>query len=100
MFGRAHALETGGCAPAMPQKPLKKARNHPARPVPLAVPSRPAGRRRTDAEDRFFRHLVSSMRNGVIAVRRDGTLALMNDEAYRIFGLTRRAEDVGRKFSD
>ena len=39
-------------------------------------------------DDRFFRHIVSSMRNGVIAIHRDGTLALMNDEAYRIFALT------------
>ena len=40
------------------------------------------------------------MRNGVIAFRRDGTLALMNDEAYRIFGLTPSAGDVGRPFAD
>ena len=33
------------------------------------------------------------MRNGVIAIHRDGTLALMNDEAYRIFALTPRADD-------
>src|SRR6266851_1716726 len=51
-------------------------------------------------DDRFFRHIVSSMRNGVIAFRRDGTLALMNDEAYRIFGLTPSAGDVGRPFAD
>jgi len=51
-------------------------------------------------EDRFFRHIVSSMRNGVIAFRRDGTLALMNDEAYRIFGLTRETDDSGRPFAD
>jgi signal transduction histidine kinase len=51
-------------------------------------------------EDRFFRHIVSSMRNGVIAIHRDGTLALMNDEAYRIFSLTRQPHDVGRPFSD
>jgi nitrogen-specific signal transduction histidine kinase len=38
------------------------------------------------------------MRNGVIAVHRDGTLALMNDEAYRIFGLSRSAGDVSRPF--
>ena len=31
--------------------------------------------------DRFFRHIVNSMRNGVITIHRDGTLALMNDEA-------------------
>jgi signal transduction histidine kinase len=40
------------------------------------------------------------MRNGVIAFRRDGTLALMNDEAYRIFGLAREADDSGRPFAD
>ena len=39
------------------------------------------------------------MRNGVIAIHRDGTLALMNDEAYRIFSLPRPARDVGRPFS-
>jgi signal transduction histidine kinase len=40
------------------------------------------------------------MRNGVIAIRRDGSLALMNSEAYRIFSLTRRPDDVGRPFGD
>ncbi len=40
------------------------------------------------------------MRNGVIAFRRDGTLALMNDEAYRIFGLKASEGDVGRPFAD
>jgi signal transduction histidine kinase len=39
------------------------------------------------------------MRNGVIAIRRDGTLALMNDEAYRIFALVRH-DDIGRPFPD
>src|SRR3989454_9649204 len=52
------------------------------------------------ADDRFFRHIVSSRRNGVIAFPRDGTLALMNDEAYRIFGLTRATGDIGRAFAD
>jgi nitrogen-specific signal transduction histidine kinase len=51
-------------------------------------------------DDRFFRHLVSSMRNGVIAIHRNGTLALMNDEAYRIFSLARAADDIGRSFTD
>ena len=40
------------------------------------------------------------MRNGVIAIHRDGTLALMNDEAYRIFSLTRRGSNVARPFSE
>jgi nitrogen-specific signal transduction histidine kinase len=51
-------------------------------------------------DDRFFRQLVSSMRNGVIAIHRDGTLALINDEAYRIFSLTRRGGDVARPFRE
>ena len=51
-------------------------------------------------DDRFFRYVVSSMRNGVIAIRRDGSLALMNSEAYRIFSLTRRPDDVGRPFGE
>jgi signal transduction histidine kinase len=36
------------------------------------------------------------MRNGVLAITRDGRLALINDEAYRIFGVTSRPDDVGR----
>ncbi len=51
-------------------------------------------------DDRFFRQLVGSMRNGVIAIHRDGTLALMNDEAYRIFMLTRQPGDAGRPLSE
>src|SRR3989454_1981573 len=69
----------------------------------LATPSpvKRAGVRRGGLpDDRFFRHIVSSMRNGVIAIRRDGSLALMNDEAYRIFSMTRGSEDVGRPFKD
>jgi signal transduction histidine kinase len=50
--------------------------------------------------DRFFRQIVSSMRNGVIAFHRDGRLALMNDEAYRIFALSPQAGDVGRPLTD
>ncbi len=40
------------------------------------------------------------MRNGTIAIHRDGTLALINDEAYRIFALSRRDDDVGQRFGD
>jgi signal transduction histidine kinase len=61
---------------------------------------RRAGPRSKGPDDRFFRHIVSSMANGVLAVRRDGTLALMNLEAYRIFALTPDPEDIGRPFAD
>jgi signal transduction histidine kinase len=46
--------------------------------------------------DAFYRHIVSGMRNGVLAITRDARLALINDEAYRIFGITARPEDVGQ----
>ena len=40
------------------------------------------------------------MRNGVLAVTRDGDVAVMNDEAYRIFGLTPTARDMGRPYAE
>jgi signal transduction histidine kinase len=46
-------------------------------------------------DDTFFRHIVAGMRNGVLAITRDGTLALINDEAYRIFGARARQSDLG-----
>jgi two-component system, NtrC family, sensor histidine kinase AtoS len=51
-------------------------------------------------DDEFFRHIVSGMRNGVLAITRDGTLALMNDEAYRVFGITRQPSDLGRPVAE
>jgi signal transduction histidine kinase len=56
--------------------------------------------RKLTADDRFFRFLVSNMRNGVLAFRRDGTLALMNDEAYRIFALKKTDRDLGHPYAD
>jgi PAS domain S-box-containing protein len=50
--------------------------------------------------DRFFRRLVCSMRNGVLAITRDGSVAEMNTEAYRIFQLKRTPSAVGRPFSE
>ena len=74
----------------------------PARPLSGASPTarRTATRRGSVPHDRFFRHIVGSMRNGVIALRKDRTVALMNDEAYRIFALVRRPEDIGRPFNE
>ncbi|MGE0705123.1 MAG: nitrogen regulation protein NR(II) [Vicinamibacterales bacterium] len=65
-------------------------------PASVAVPNRPS----VQAEDSFFRRLVGSMRNGVIAIHRDGRLALVNDEAYRIFTLPRDRDDLGKPFGD
>src|SRR5512138_3568361 len=90
----------------MPDSPSGPAAGAPRRTrKPAAAPVPTSDRRRVQRsgpapDDRFFRYIVSSTRNGVIAFRRDGTLALMNDEAYRIFGLTPGPRDVGRPFSE
>jgi signal transduction histidine kinase len=81
----------------MPRRPAVPPRS---RARPLAGGRKGTQQGPAAPEDRFFRHIVNSMRNGVIAIRRDGSLAMMNDEAYRIFSLTRTAPDVGRPFSD
>src|SRR5438128_9293951 len=88
--------------PDMPQRPDALRQHRQPGPSSTAAHGdrRPVKVPRSASDDRFFSHIVSSMRNGVIAFRRDGMLALMNDEAYRIFGLTRAAGDVGRPFSD
>ena len=46
--------------------------------------------------DAFFRQIVTGMRNGVIAITRDGRLAVINDEAYRVFRVTRSPGDIGQ----
>jgi len=50
-------------------------------------------------EDRFYRSLVESMRNGVLAITRDGRLVTMNEVAYRTLGLVRGPDDVGAPFT-
>src|SRR5256884_1577771 len=85
--------------PQMPERPDARPSRRPAA-APTGRPERRAAVRVVSADDRFFRHIVSSMRNGVIAFRRDGTLALMNDEAYRIFGLRRSPDDLDRSVAE
>jgi signal transduction histidine kinase len=50
-------------------------------------------------DDTFFRFIVSGMRNGVLAITRNGALALINDEACRIFGLEGNPGDLGQPLS-
>ena len=71
------------------------------RSAPPAGGGRGRGRRATDkvASDGFYRDLVWNMRNGVLAVTRDGHLAVMNEVAYRILGLTPNENDIGQHFS-
>ena len=65
-----------------------------------AVRTAVVGRRVAHVDDGFFRELVWSMRNGVLAVTREGAVAVMNDEAYRIFALEPDPNDIGRHYTD
>jgi signal transduction histidine kinase len=47
----------------------------------------------------FYRHMVDGMRNGVLAVTIEGELALVNDEALRIFGLSPSEDWLGQPMS-
>lgn len=51
-------------------------------------------------DDRFYRQLVSNLRTGVLAITRQGQLAVMNDIAYRSLGLAPNTEDLGKPFTD
>ncbi len=50
--------------------------------------------------DGCYRDLVWNLRNGVVAITRDGRVAVMNDIAYRVLGLKPRATDIGRHFAE
>lgn len=61
---------------------------------------RPSAGTAVDRDDTFFRQLVSCMRNGVLAIKRDGTIAVINTEAYRLFSLKPNGADLGRPVAD
>ncbi len=67
------------------------------RPRKRSVSARQRHQRRES--DRFFRRLVTGMRNGVLAITRNGTVAEINAEALRIFQLKRSPNAIGRHFS-
>jgi signal transduction histidine kinase len=50
--------------------------------------------------DGFYRDMVWNLRNGVVAVTRDGRVAVMNEIAYRVLGMKMRTTDIGRHFSE
>ena len=85
---------------------MSKSHRRPSRRTPPAPASGPAAERPpaapgdTAVEDVFCRHVVTGMRNGVLALTAGGALALINDEAYRIFGLTPHRTDLGRPIGE
>src|SRR5258708_35057826 len=81
---------------AKPTRARRSKKPGPSRPAhPPAPPS--AG---PVVPDGFYRDMVWNLRNGVVAITRDGRIAVMNDIAYRVLGLEPRAQDIGRHFAE
>ena len=68
--------------------------------TPRARRSRAALQDDAGATESFFRDLVWGLRNGLLAILRDGTVTVMNDVAYQILGVERRPSDIGRPFKE
>ena len=81
---------------ADPVMPSKTPRARATRAKKDDAPGRRLNTRRES--DRFFRRLVGGMRNGVLAITRDGNVAELNAEAARIFQIKRSHRIVGRHF--
>ena len=93
----------GGQALMTSTMPIRKPRIAARRAAPVnsrAAAKPRAGRRHPldGVAEGFYRDLVWNLRNGVLAVTRDGRIAVMNQVAYRILGLKPRATDIGRPF--
>ena len=101
MFGATPAPDDLFQRAMAPSKARRRKSGGPSRPRATRV-SRPAAGRSQEpdavAADRFFRAMVSSMRNGVLAITRDGRVAFMNDVASRTLGCPFGASDIGRPF--
>ena len=69
-----------------------------SRPVPRR--GRAAGASKPAQADAFFRQIVAGMRNGVLAITRAGTVALLNEEGYRIFGVVPHPDDLGKPVAE
>ena len=66
------------------------------RPSPAVAP----GTATEEIGDRFFREMVWSLRNGVLAITRDGRVAVFNDIAYQTLDLEPGRGNLGRPYSE
>jgi len=69
----------------------------------LAEPGRKGGRPRRDPATvpaQFYRNMVWSLSNGVIAITRKGQIAVMNETAYRVLGINPGKNDIGLPFAE
>lgn len=81
-------------------RPARRPEKHVAAPIEAASTRRPPTSTAVARDDTFFREIVSCMRNGVLAIKRDGTIAVINTEAYRLFSLKPDGGDLGRPVTD
>ena len=81
---------TAAKATRSPRKKSRPAARRPAapKPGPGVVP------------DGFYKAMVWNLRNGVVAITRDGRVAVMNDIAYRVLGMRSNPRDIGRPFME
>jgi PAS domain-containing protein len=82
---------------AKPTRPTMIKKPRPAKPV-RQVATAKAGP--GVVPDGFYKDMVWNLRNGVVAITRDGRVAVMNDIAYRVLGLKPRVRDIGRHFTE
>jgi signal transduction histidine kinase len=83
----------------MTAKPGRPARTRKPKPGGPGKPSEPQAEAGV-VPDGFYRDMVWNLRNGVLAITKDGRIAVMNDIAYRILGLKRRGTDIGRQYAE
>jgi len=81
----------------MPTTKTRPRRRTPAKPRPKRPRSRAKGPE--PVPEGFYRDLVWNLRNGVLAVTRDGRVAVMNGVAYRILGLEPNVSDIGQPYA-
>lgn len=62
--------------------------------------SQRSARRLAGVDSEFHKNMVWSLSNGVIAINRTGQVAVMNDPAYRVLGLTPNPSDIGSHFAE
>ena len=87
----------------MPDKRRRPERAPGARTRVKSASSLKAGRperRLAGVDGEFYRNMVWSLSNGVIAINRAGQIAVMNDPAYRVLGLTPSRSDIGSHFAE
>ena len=78
-------------------RPTTSKKPRPARPARQGATTKPGP---GVVPDGFYKDMVWNLRNGVVAITRDGRVAVMNEIAYRVLGLESRGRDIGRHFTE